>query len=85
MGMHIDFTSYKVVKGARTPLPLCTITWKHHQKMYFMTLLVNYQSIALTRNQIYLRRQGPGMTSSMQLATSVEFVSNQVGFVDWRE
>ena len=62
MGMHMDFTSYKVVKGARTPLPLCTSTWKHHQKMYFMTLLVNYQSIALTGNQIYLRRQGSGMT-----------------------
>ena len=37
MGMHTDFISYKVVKGARTPLPLCTSTWKHHQKMYFMT------------------------------------------------
>ena len=82
MGMHIDFTSYKVVKGARTPLPLCTSTWKHHQKMYFMTLLVNYQSIALTGNQNYLRTQGSGMTFFMQMATSVEFVSNQVGFVD---
>ena len=85
MGRHMDFTSYKMVKGVRTPLPLCTSTWKHHQKMYFMTLLVNCQSIALTGNQIYLRRQGSGMTFFMQLATSVEFVSNQVGFVDWKE
>ena len=66
MGMHMDFISYKVVKGTRTHLPLCTSTWKHHQKMYFMTLLANYQNIALTGNQNYLRIQGSGMTFFMQ-------------------
>ena len=85
MGMHMDFTSYKVVKGTRTLLSLYKSTWKHHQKMYFMTLHANYQNIALTGNQNYLRTQGSGMTFVNQLTTSVEFLSNQVGFVDWRE
>ena len=57
--------------STRTPLPLCTSSWKHHQMMYFMTLLASYQNIALTGNQNYLRTQGSGMTFFMQLATSV--------------
>ena len=75
MGMHMDFISYKVEKGARTPLAHCTSTWKHHQKMFSMTLLANYQNIASIGNQNYSRTQG----------SNVGFVSNQVGFVDWRE
>ena len=62
MGMHMDFISYKVAKGTRMLLAHCTGTWKHHQKMFSMTLLANYQNIASTGNQNYSRMQGSSMT-----------------------
>ena len=65
-GYAYEFHLIQDGEGCKTPLAHCTSTWKHHQEMFSMTLLANYQNIASTGNQNCRRTQGSGMTFFMQ-------------------